>query len=253
MSEEFDPPNSRFLWIAGYWGWATGGSGGRFAVAIGGPLLLILMAVAFILFGGGSVEGPGTGALATIPSGPTATQPPSAILPTATATPVPVPREYTVQPGDSLLAICIDMVPELPSDECVEKIVELNGLADAGQIGIDQVLMLPTNAAQEEPPANEPEEESPAATREILLSCDHREPGVESDVIVRGSGFTPDEVVAGQVTGSGLVGDGLFEVTAGADGTFEVRVPIETFGAYTVVTPGIAPQNIDVGAANCDG
>ena len=70
---------------------------------------------------------------------------------------------------------------------------------------------------------------------------------MESDVIVRGSGFTPGETVTGQLTGPALVGDGLFEATAGADGTFEVRVPIEEFGFYSVAVPGIAPQDIEVG------
>lgn len=164
---------------------------------------------------------------------------------------MPPPPGYSVQPGDSLLAICIDKVGHLEPDECVSEIVRLNDLSDPGQIAIDQVLVLPSSAAPEAPSAPEPEEQ-PAATRRLVLSCDHRDPGVESDIIVRGSGFTPGETVTGQLTGPGLVGDGLFEATAGSDGTFEVRVPIDEFGSYTAAVPGIAPQVTEVGT-DCAG
>ena len=51
--------------------------------------------------------------------------------------------EYTVQAGDSLLGICVDQVPDMPEDECIEFIVLLNDLGGPDEITAGQVLILP--------------------------------------------------------------------------------------------------------------
>lgn len=66
--------------------------------------------------------------------------------PTPTATPsVTVPeREYTVEPGDSLLAI-VDrfLAPGGDGAALLERIVEINDIADVSSIGIGQVITIP--------------------------------------------------------------------------------------------------------------
>lgn len=86
---------------------------------------------------------------------------------------------------------------------------------------------------------------------ELRLSCVHRIPGVESDVIIRGENFPPGKAVSGQVTGPGVIGSGRFSATVGDDGRFEARVPINQFGAYTVTADSLS-STINVGAT-CPG
>ena len=256
MNDDFDRPNSRFSWLTDYWAWATSGSSARLAAATGGPVLLLLLILAYLFLRGGDDSLPGSNPSATVATGATATQAPAGVLATATATVVPAQREYTVQSGDSLLAICFDLVENIEPDECVSEIVRINSLVNAGQIAVDQVLILPSAATPSTPPSTESGDtgsnEPAGETKKVVLSCDHRLPGVESDVIVRGSGFAAGEVVSGKVTGSGLVGDGQFEAVADAEGAFEVRVPIKLSGDYSVDVADFAPQRIDVGAV-CEG
>ena len=68
----------------------------------------------------------------------------------------------------------------------------------------------------------------------IALSCDHRIPGVESDVIVRGSNLIPGTKVSGEVSGPGVKNTGVFVQTVGPDGTFEARIAVNKFGTYQV-------------------
>ena len=53
------------------------------------------------------------------------------------------PRIYVVTAGDSVSRICEAVLPSLPLDDCIDAIVQLNGLASAAQINIDQELILP--------------------------------------------------------------------------------------------------------------
>ena len=78
----------------------------------------------------------------------------------------------------------------------------------------------------------------------LQLDCDHRIPGVESDVLVSGSGFKPGIDIAVLLTGppDGVVGDGIANVTVGADGTFMVALAIRKFGDYTVTVESTDPS-----------
>ena len=51
--------------------------------------------------------------------------------------------EYVVEDGDSLLGICVERVPDMPEDECIEFVVLLNALAGPDEITAGQVLILP--------------------------------------------------------------------------------------------------------------
>lgn len=92
----------------------------------------------------------------------------------------------------------------------------------------------------------------PTATPEpaLSLSCDHRIPGEESDVIVRIRGLDPGQTVTGTVTGGGVVGDGNFTATADDNGVAEARIVIDTFSTYEVTVDGETAE-ITVGPV-CD-
>lgn len=51
--------------------------------------------------------------------------------------------EYVIESGDSLLGICVNLVPEMAEGECVEFVVLLNGLADSDDIIEGQTIFLP--------------------------------------------------------------------------------------------------------------
>ena len=51
--------------------------------------------------------------------------------------------EYTVEDGDSVLGICVDQVPDMPEDECIEFVVLLNDLGGPDEVQAGQVLLLP--------------------------------------------------------------------------------------------------------------
>lgn len=72
----------------------------------------------------------------------------------------------------------------------------------------------------------------------LALNCDHRMPGVESDVIVRVAGLDPGETVSGTVTGTGVIGGGAFTATASGTGVAEARVAIRELATYTVTVDG---------------
>jgi micrococcal nuclease len=76
--------------------------------------------------------------------------------PSPTVEPTPSPLVYTVQPGDSLTAICRAQAPSIPEDSCVAQIVQMNGLANASQIAVGQELLLPVAGTQPEPSLSGP-------------------------------------------------------------------------------------------------
>ena len=84
-----------------------------------------------------------------LPPSPTPTATATA-MPTATPVPTLPPgfvREdatlYTVQPGDSLLTICAEQVPQYSVPDCVYLVVELNDLQGPDQVYAHQGLLLP--------------------------------------------------------------------------------------------------------------
>jgi LysM repeat protein len=91
-------------------------------------------------------------AIATQTPLPTATSQPPTPLPTQT--PLPQPVTYTIQPGDSLTSICASQLPDL--DECVSRVVELNGLGGADLIEAGQVLELPAPEGGRSAPSPSP-------------------------------------------------------------------------------------------------
>ncbi len=50
---------------------------------------------------------------------------------------------YTVEPGDTLFSICVEVAPDLNVDDCAEEIVATNGLTDASTINVGQELIVP--------------------------------------------------------------------------------------------------------------
>jgi hypothetical protein len=84
-----------------------------------------------------------------LPPSPTPTATATAV-PTATPVPTLPPgfdREdatlYTVQPGDSLLTICAEQVPQYSVPDCVYLVVELNDLQGPDQVYAHQGILLP--------------------------------------------------------------------------------------------------------------
>jgi micrococcal nuclease len=87
----------------------------------------------------------------TAPSSTQTTGPAAAAAVSPTSEPTPAPLVYVVQPGDTLSAICRTQVPATAEDSCVAQIVEMNGLANAGQIAAGQELLLPAAGGEPEP------------------------------------------------------------------------------------------------------
>ncbi len=166
MTEQSGRVKPRFPWLTSYWQWAIGGSRWRLAAALGGPVFILLIVLAAIF-----EEDPEEDALGVVAS-PAATLAAAASSPatsvdsatrtasptpetqagdppgpTATQKPTPEPSTYTVQAGDSLNAICSQQLPNIPLEECVSEIVALNGLANAGQLALEQELLLPSDGA----------------------------------------------------------------------------------------------------------
>lgn len=202
---------TKFPWLGGYWRWATNGSGFRLAVAVGLPVLLPIVVLAALF--ANTQDNPQA---AAVPSAtrvsdlaavqatpvPTATNVPAPPTPAPTA--VPVPLEYTVQPGDSLIAICASQVPELAVDDCVAETVQRNGMDSADQLAIGQVLVLPMLGVAP-PPADSSAPVSAAA------------PGLREYTVQSGDSLTaicieqvpelpPDECVSAIVDLNGLAG-----------------------------------------------
>jgi hypothetical protein len=50
---------------------------------------------------------------------------------------------YTVEPGETILSICLDQYPDLAAGECIGIIVALNGLGGADEIFANQGILLP--------------------------------------------------------------------------------------------------------------
>ena len=154
MSGGFGRTKPRFPWLAAYWDWATGAGGSRLIGATLGPIVALAVVLALVFGGGEPVGGPfgdqdglASGASPSAADGEAAISPTLGVAPTAgppKSTVTPEPRRYTVQPGDSLTAICLEQVRELPPEQCVAETVELNGLTDSARIEVDQVLILPT-------------------------------------------------------------------------------------------------------------
>ena len=83
---------------------------------------------------------------------------------------------------------------------------------------------------------------SPTPGPSLVIGCDHRIPGEESDVIVIINGLQPDELVSGTVSGEGVVGDGRFTARAGVFGPAMAGVVIDSFDTYTVTIDGGGPS-----------
>ena len=136
-------------------------------------------------------------------------------------------------------------------DSIIRNLKDVRDLADRKPAG----EAMPEVPPEEEPvtapeptptptPTAAPPEEQPEPT--IGIGCDHRIPGVESDVIASVSGLQPGQTVSGSVTGPGVIGDGTFSATANDAGTAEARVPINQFGPYNVTVDGLS-DSINVG------
>ena len=134
-----------------YWRWTTGGSKWRLVGGIGGPILAGLFVLGAVF---GETEEPSEDlavstrelqasatATAQTPENLPAVDPPMATL--EPPAPTPVPATYTIQPGDSLSAICASNAPHLTTDSCILQVVQLNALVDPGQIAVGQTLLLP--------------------------------------------------------------------------------------------------------------
>ncbi len=112
-----------------------------------GAGIVVVVVLAFVLTRGEDGHPEKTEGVAASLATPTATDVATQTEPTLqplvrTTTPTR-PAEYTVQSGDSLFAICAELVSELGLDECTTAIVELNGMSDPDQLSLGQVLRLP--------------------------------------------------------------------------------------------------------------
>ena len=149
MSGRYGGVKPRFAGLSSYWDWATGAGVWRLAGATLGPVLILVVVLVLFFGGGGNEDGSSVALEPTATSSSAVIRPTLDIAPTAappTSTPTPEPRQYTVQPGDSITAICFEQVTNLAPDQCEAQVVELNDLTDASQIAVDQVLVLPADA-----------------------------------------------------------------------------------------------------------
>jgi nucleoid-associated protein YgaU len=145
-----------------WWDWSSESFGHMF---LGVTLPILLFGAVFVIFFAGSRGGSGTPPLppqsdiaGVCVTGTPDTEsaqchvtPLSGLL-VETATPVPPtptpkPITYTVQAGDTLSQICAARAPSMATDQCVESIVELNGLDGPSEIFVGQSLQLPAGAS----------------------------------------------------------------------------------------------------------
>jgi LysM repeat protein len=198
-----------------WWDWCTESFGHMF-LGVTAPILFIAaFAVLVVAKGGGGLPSPPRSEIAGVclfatpgtgeACGTLAASFPLGSLTVNTATPVlstptPVPRTYTVQPGDSLSLICAAEVPELAVDTCIEEVVALSDLAGPDSIVAGQSLRLPgtaapaTGSARRTPtPAATAPDPAPQATEEAEPTPEE-EPEAEA---------APDGTEAGEPNGEG--------------------------------------------------
>ena len=88
----------------------------------------------------------------------------------------------------------------------------------------------------------------------MQISCEHTDPGVSSELIVRISGLEPGQDVDGEVFGGGLEGGAdSFEGAAGSDGNAEFRITITDFGEYDVSVASPALSETYTVTGDCPG
>ncbi|MCI0856145.1 MAG: hypothetical protein J4N98_05615, partial [Chloroflexi bacterium] len=93
-----------------------------------------------------------------------------------------------------------------------------------------------------------------SSSASMQISCEHTDPGVSSELIVRISGLEPGQDIDGEVFGDGLEGGAdSFEGTAGSDGTAEFRITITDFGEYDVSVASPALSETYTVTGDCPG
>jgi LysM repeat protein len=170
-----------------YFAWMASGPRWRFAVGIGGPILVLVIFYQLVNGGDKPLEvvtvSPTTAAgqavvieqASTTPSTST-TRPATSTTPVTAVATAQTPRAsttpqatiapggtYTVKSGDTLGAICSANVPSMSINACVDAIVQLNGLTSAASLQIDQHLTLP-GGTPGTPPARTPTVAATAST-----------------------------------------------------------------------------------------
>jgi LysM repeat protein len=150
-----------------YFAWMTTGPRWRLAAGIGGPILVLFLFYQLVSGGSDPVElaintpvasasqavtveqasatapaANGSAAQTTTPGTAASTTgtPRANTTPQATVAPG---GTYVVKSGDTLGAICSANVPSMSINACVDAIVQLNSLANAADLQIDQRLTLP--------------------------------------------------------------------------------------------------------------
>jgi hypothetical protein len=108
----------------------------------------------------------------------------------------PVPLMYTVQAGDSLSAICQALAPALPSEDCIAQTVQMNNLADPGQIAVGQELLLPVAGPDPEPELPIPSGVQALVTRVIDGDTIEVDRALDGQATVRLIGVNTPETVA---------------------------------------------------------
>lgn len=69
----------------------------------------------------------------------------STAVPRSAVTSTPQSTSYTVKSGDTIGAICAQLVPAMGTVACTQAVVELNKLGGADQLSVGQALLLPGN------------------------------------------------------------------------------------------------------------
>lgn len=151
-----------------YIAWMASGPVWRWAVGIGGPILVVVLIYQLVFSGGGSdspsvasasptaivsetsnvqqASASGTAPAASTTGAARTTTPGSAattLTPGTTGTAAAAGSSYVVKSGDTLGAVCSAVAPSMSSNACVAAIVQLNKLTDAGQLQVGQQLILP--------------------------------------------------------------------------------------------------------------
>ena len=133
--------------------------------------------------------------------------------------------------------------------------VIVDGVIDCVAEGAPPPSPEPTSTPVSSAPTSPPTATPPASSSASMqISCEHTDPGVSSELIVRISGLEPGQDVDGEVFGGGLEGGAdSFEGAAGGDGTAEFRLTITDFGEYDVSVASPALSETYTVTGDCPG
>ncbi len=133
------------------------------------------------------------------------------------------------------LRVVVDSVVECVAEEEATEVPTPTPAATAAPEDTPDPTSTPAPAAPTATPA--PVATAPPSSGAVLaISCEHTNPGVSSELIVRVSGLTPGQMITGEASRGGLIaGFSNFDGVADSTGSLEIRVTIFDFGEWNVI------------------